>query len=99
MKQRSEIESRSRADTADLVRFVHDDCAARLFHGRFNGIHVQRNDGARVDDLDADTLFLKALGDVDSLLYIGMRAYDGDILAFADDLCLAERDAVVRIVV
>lgn len=28
-----------------------------------------------------------------------MRAYDGDILAFADDLCLAERDAVVRIVV
>ena len=74
---------------------MDDHQLAGLGHGLQNGVIVEGNKGAGVDDLAADALLLQNFSGLHGLVPHEHIGYDGHILALAADGGLAEGDGVI----
>ncbi|MNK72771.1 hypothetical protein D3C87_922550 [compost metagenome] len=79
------------AEARGFRRLVHDDAAAGLLDRGFDGLNVQRHQGAQVDDLGVHA---RVLGAGQSDPYHGAVGQDGHIRTFAHDASLADRQGV-----
>ena len=76
------------AEARGQRRLMHDDAAAGLLHRRLDGVDVERQQRAQIDDLRIDAgLLRRGLRDMDHRAV----AEHGDALALAPDRRLAER--------
>jgi hypothetical protein len=70
---------------------------ARLLYGFDNGLDVERLDGAQVEDFGFNAVFgLELFGGGERLADAAREGYDGEVLAGALDLGLAELGVVSR---
>ena len=82
------------AEARGAGRFLDDQAAAGLLHRFLDRLDVERDQGAQVDDLGVDAIFLdRGERDMDHRA-VGQH---GQRLARADDRRLAERDGVMAV--
>ena len=67
------LRSKVAADAALLHGLMADDQPAGLLHRLDDGVNVERGDGARVDDLDADAFLRQIVGGLEGFEHFGDR--------------------------
>ena len=82
------------AEAAELDRLVDDDEPVGLRDGRLDRGGVERDERARVDDLDAHTLRLELVRDAEGLRHRGAERDDGHVRPLPRDGGRAEVDRV-----
>ena len=73
-----------RTDTKGLHRLVHDYRSAGLLDRGEDGVHVERGDGTKIDNLAIDAIVGKLVTDGRNVVHRAAVADDGDIASRLD---------------
>ena len=84
------------ADARLLPAFLDHDAAAGLLHRGDHRLGVHRPQGAQVDHLGLDVLLGELFGGLERVAHADRPRHDGDVVARAHDLGLADRHARSR---